>query len=125
MWDIRDYRQIQIKERGSMEMFCFGIFAGMILAVIFIAGGAVYARNTERTNDVDSDCRVYVPSRDRDRSGNQRDNKRMVEQALTVLEYFRVGACRYELEAIDWLEDKLNTDKEEAEYPLGRNDYQE
>jgi len=108
-----------------MEMFCFGIFAGMILAVIFIAGGAVYARNTERTNDVDSDCRVYVPSRDRDRSGNQRDNKRMVEQALTVLEYFRVGACRYELEAIDWLEDKLNTDKEEAEYPLGRNDYQE
>lgn len=34
-----------------MEMFCFGIFAGMILAVIFIAGGAVYAKgNTERTN---------------------------------------------------------------------------
>jgi len=107
-----------------MEMFCFGLLGGMILAVIFIAGGAVYAKgNTERANDVDSDCRVYVPSRDRDRSGNQRDDKRMVEQALTVLEYFRVGACRYELEAIDWLEDKLNADK--AEYPLGRNDYQE
>lgn len=27
-----------------MEMFCFGLMGGMILAVIFIAGGVVYAQ---------------------------------------------------------------------------------
>lgn len=42
-----------------MDMFCFGVFAGMILAVIFIAGGALYAsRDTKRTDDVDSDIRI-------------------------------------------------------------------
>jgi hypothetical protein len=111
-----------------MEMFCFGIFAGMILAVIFIAGGAVYAqRDTQRTNDMDYDCRVYVPSRDRDRSGGQRDDKRMVEEALTVLEYFRVGACRHEIEVIDWLEDKLKTKEVHLMYDgeIGFNPWQE
>ena len=63
-----------------MEMFCFGLMGGMILAVIFIAGGALYARNTEKSNDVDSDIRVYVPCRDRDRSGYQRDNPQMDEE---------------------------------------------
>ena len=66
-----------------MEMFCFGLMGGMILAVIFIAGGAVYAsRDTQRTNDVDSDCRVYVPSRDRTGSGNKRDNPQVDDEAV-------------------------------------------
>lgn len=94
-----------------MEMFCFGIFAGMILAVIFIAGGAFYAqRNTQRTNDVDSDIHIYVPSRDRDRSGNQRDNPQVDDEAVKgILTVMRMSLkySKVELLAIDYCLKKL------------------
>lgn len=94
-----------------MDMFCFGIFAGMILAVIFIAGGAVYAsRDTQRTNDVDSDIRVYVPSRDRDRSGNRSDNLELDDEAVKGILYVMRMSVRYsEVErlAIDYCLKKL------------------
>ena len=94
-----------------MDMFCFGLMGGMILAVIFIAGGAVYAsRDTQRTNDVDSDCRVYVPSRDRDRSGNRSDYLKLDDEAVKGILYVMRMSVRYsEVErlAIDYCIDKL------------------
>ena len=94
-----------------MTMFCFGIFAGMILAVIFIAGGAVYAsRDTKRTDDVDSDIRVYVPCRDRDRSGDQSDNLGLDDEAVKGILYVMRMSVRYsvvERLAIDYCIDKL------------------
>ena len=102
-----------------MEMFCFGIFAGMILAVIFIAGGAVYAqRDTQRTNDVDSDCRVYVPSRDRDRSGNKRDNPQ-VDEVISVLDTLYVGASSEEKAALDYAKECIDIAHKLAEYWKG------
>jgi hypothetical protein len=101
-----------------MTMFCFGIFAGMILAVIFVAGGAVYARNTEKSNDVDSDCRVYVPSRDRDRSGDQSDNPQ-VEEVIDVLNTMRVGASEKEKAAIDYSKECIDIAHKLAEYWKG------
>ena len=102
-----------------MEMFCFGIFAGMILAVIFIAGGAVYAnRDTKRTNDMDSDIRVYVPSRDRDRSGDQRDNPQ-VDEVISVLDTLRVGASSEEKAALDYAKECIDIAHKLAEYWKG------
>ena len=102
-----------------MEMFCFGIFAGMILAVIFIAGGAVYAqRDTQRTNDVDSDCRVYVPSRDRDRSGDKSDNPQ-VEEVISVLDTLYVGASSEEKAALDYSKECIDIAHKLAEYWKG------
>jgi hypothetical protein len=102
-----------------MEMFCFGIFAGMILAVIFIAGGAVYAsRDTQRTNDVDSDCRVYVSSRDRDRSGDQRDNPQ-VEEVISVLDTLYVGASSEEKAALDYAKECIDIAHKLAKYFKG------
>lgn len=98
-----------------MEMFCFGLMGGMILAVIFIAGGAVYARNTERTNDVDSDCRVYVPSRDRDRSGNRSDNPQ-VDEVISVLDTLSVGASSEEKAALDYAKECIDIAHKLAEY---------
>lgn len=131
-----------------MEMVCLGFLIGAVTAIIFVGIGICFGRKEEGTKSerkhitgtsdnkggskdvrVLSDrCTDSVPDvhlRNRSGGGDERDDERMVEQALTVLEYFRVGACRYELEAIEWLEDKLNTEKAEAEYPLGRNDWQE
>ena len=102
-----------------MEMFCFGIFAGMILAVIFIAGGAVYAsRDFKRTNDMDSDIRVYVPSRDRDRSGDKRDNPQ-VDEVISVLDTLRVGASSEEKAAIDYAKECIDIAHKLAEYWKG------
>ena len=102
-----------------MNMFCFGLFAGMILAVIFIAGGAVYAsRDIKRTNDVDSDIRVYVPCRDRDRSGNQRDNPQ-VDEVISVLDTLRVGASSEEKAALDYAKECIDIAHKLAEYWKG------
>jgi hypothetical protein len=105
-----------------MEMFCFGIFAGMIVAVIFIAGGAVYAqRDTQRTNDVDSDIRVYVPSRNRDRGGNRSDNPQ-VDEVIDVLNTMRVGASSEEKAAIDYAKECIDIAHKLAKYFKGETE---
>lgn len=102
-----------------MEMFCFGLMGGMILAVIFIAGGAVYAsRDIKRTNDVDSDIRVYVTSRDRDRSGDQRDNPQ-VDEVISVLDTLYVGASSTEKAALDYAKECIDIAHKLAEYWKG------
>ena len=104
-----------------MEMFCFGLMGGMILAVIFIAGGALYARNTEKSNDLDSDCRIYVPCRDRDRSGDQRDNPQM-EEVIDVLNTMRVGASEKEKAAIDYAKECIDIAHKLAKYFKGETE---
>ncbi len=131
-------------------MLCFGFLIGAVTAIIFVGIGICFGRKEEGTESerkhitgtsdnkggskdvrVLSDrCTDNVPDvrlRNRSRGGDERDDKRMVEQALTVLEYFRVGACRYELEAIDWLEEKLKTKEVHLMYDgeLGFNPWQE
>jgi hypothetical protein len=105
-----------------MEMFCFGLMGGMILAVIFIAGGAVYAsRDTQRTNDVDSDIRLYVPCRYRNRSGNQRDNPQM-EEVIDVLNTMRVGASSEEKAALDYSKECIDIAHKLAKYFKGETE---
>jgi hypothetical protein len=102
-----------------MEMFCFGLMGGMILAVIFVAGGAVYAsRDTQRTNDMDSDIRVYVPCRDRNRSGDQRDNPQM-EEVISVLDTLYVGASSEEKAALDYAKECIDIAHKLAKYFKG------
>ena len=105
-----------------MEMFCFGLMGGMIIAVIFIAGGAVYAqRDTQRTNDVDSDIRVYVPSRDRDRSGNRSDNPQ-VDEVISVLDTLSVGASSEEKAALDYAKECIDIAHKLAKYFKGETE---
>lgn len=102
-----------------MEMFCFGLMGGMVLAVIFIAGGAVYAsRDIKRTNDMDSDICVYVPSRDRDRSGDQRDNQQ-VDEVISVLDTLYVGASSTEKAALDYSKECIDIAHKLAKYFKG------
>ena len=102
-----------------MEMFCFGLMGGMILAVIFIAGGAVYAqRDTQRTNDVDSDCRVYVTSGIRDWSGNKSDNPQ-VDEVISVLDTLYVGASSEEKAALDYAKECIDIAHKLAKYFKG------
>ncbi len=105
-----------------MEMFCFGLLGGMILAVIFVAGGAVYAsRDTQRANDVDSDIRVYVPSRDRDRSGDNGCDQ-SVDEVIDVLNTMRVGASSEEKAALDYAKECIDIAHKLAKYFKGETE---
>ena len=73
-------------------------------------------RLDERTNDMDSDIRVYVPSRDRDRSGNQSDYLGLDDEAVkNILMGMRMSTryCDTERLAIDYCIDKLEGGEDE------------
>lgn len=125
-----------------MEMLCFGFLIGAVTAIIFVGIGIVFGRKDKDNGDdnasadnsgIDRNSEVLlhgrsdsVPDvhlRNRSRGGDERNNTPMEERAVIVLTNFRVGACRYETEVIDWLVDKL--ENATADNPYGFNPYQE
>ena len=107
------------------EVWLFAGVMGMWFCALFLITGILIGRglkdvkgNTERTNDVDSDIRVYVPSRDRDRSGYQRDNPQ-VDEVISVLDTLRVGASSTEKAAIDYSKECIDIAHKLAEYWKG------
>ena len=109
-----------------MEVVTFCITLTTIMCVCLVAMGYVVGRevnddvidknSTERTNDVDSDNRVYVPSRDRDRSGDQSDYLGLDDEAVKGILYVMRMSVRYsEVErlAIDYCIDKLEGGEDE------------
>jgi hypothetical protein len=64
-----------------------GFLAGVTLTLIML--GVSYAMdNNKRQRRDDTDMRIYVPSRDRDRSGNKRGDKqmeRMTSESLAAI----------------------------------------
>ena len=103
-----------------MEVVTFCITLTAIMCVCLVAIGYIVGREvnddvidkniTQRTNDMDSDIRVYVPSRDRDRSGDQSDYLGLDDEAVKGILYVMRMSVRYsEVErlAIDYCIDKL------------------
>lgn len=106
-----------------MEVVIFCITLTAIMCVCLVAMGYVVGREvnddvidkniTQRTNDVDSDIRVYVPSRDRDRSGNQSDHIGLDDEAVKgILTVMRMSVRYSEAErlAIDYCLDRLEAE---------------
>jgi hypothetical protein len=114
-----------------MEVVIFCITLTAIMCVCLVAMGYVVGRevnddvidknSTERTNDVDSDIRVYVPSRDRDRSGNQRDNPQ-VDEVISVLDTLSVGASSEEKAALDYAKECIDIAHKLAKYFKGETE---
>ena len=111
-----------------MEVVIFCITLTAIMCVCLVAIGYIVGRevnddvidkgNTEKSNDMDSDIRVYVPCRDRDRSGYQRDNPQ-VDEVISVLDTLRVGASSEEKAAIDYAKECIDIAHKLAEYWKG------
>jgi len=114
-----------------MEVVTFCITLTTIMCVCLVAMGYVVGRevnddvidknSTERTNDVDSDCRVYVPSRNRDRGGNKRDNPK-VDEVISVLDTLSVGASSEEKAAIDYAKECIGIAHKLAKYFKGETE---
>jgi len=110
------------------EVWIFAILMGMWFCALFLGIGILIGRglkdakgNTERTNDVDSDIRVYVPSRDRDRSGDQRDNPQ-VDEVISVLDTLYVGASSEEKAALDYAKECIDIAHKLAKYFKGETE---
>ena len=114
-----------------MEVVTFCITLTAIMCVCLVAMGYVVGRevnddvidknSTERTNDVDSDCRIYVPCRNRNRSGNRSDNPQM-EEVIDVLNTMRVGASEKEKAAIDYSKECIDIAHKLAKYFKGETE---
>lgn len=90
-----------------MEWGCMGFLLGAITAIIFVGIGVCFGRSDKRELDNDSDVRVYIPDRDRNRSGNNGQLKQMdPKEVMTVLYLLRIGASNKEKHVIDYLIDK-------------------
>lgn len=86
-----------------MEMVSIGFLVGAITAIIFVGIGVQIGRlnqdDTERELDGDTDTRLYVPSRDRNRRSLCGDGEQ--NEIVPVLESLRFGSSRTEREALD------------------------
>lgn len=108
-----------------MEIVIFCVTLTAIMCVCLAAMGYVVGREVnddvidkniaERTNDVDSDIRVYVPCRDRDRSGDNGCNQ-SVEEVIDVLDTLYVGASSKEKAALDYSKECIDIAHKLAEY---------
>lgn len=55
---------------GFIAVFGMGFLAGVTLTLIML--GVSYGMDNKREHGTDTDMRIYIPSRDRNRSGNKR-----------------------------------------------------
>ena len=79
---------------------CIGFLGGAIFsAIFFMAGVLTNAKNDDR----DSDIRIYIPVRDRDRGSYKRDNEFSPEEVKGVLYAMRMGASAYERDVLDYV----------------------
>lgn len=83
-----------------MEWASIGFLGGAIFAAIFFMLGVL---TNARNDDRDSDIRIYIPVRDRDRGGHKRDNEFSPEEVKGVLYAMRMGASSYEREVLDYV----------------------
>lgn len=104
-----------------MEVWIFAGLMGMWFCVLFLITGILIGRGvrndngndkraTKRTDGVDSDIHIYVPSRDRDRSGDKPDYLGLDDETVKGILYVMRMSVRYsEVErlAIDYCIDKL------------------
>ena len=89
-----------------------GAMAGLLFGTIFIGVGIIVGgingtdkRHNNDIPDGDSDIRIYVPCRCRDRGGGH--GSHTVEEKVMMLNTMRVGATWYEKTLIDEISDDL------------------
>ena len=111
-----------------MEVWIFAGLMGMWLCALFLGIGILIGRgvrndkgNTERRDAVDSDIRIYVPCRNRNRSGGQRDNPQ-VDEVISVLDTLYVGASSEEKAALDYAKECIDIAHKLAKYFKGETE---
>ena len=84
-----------------MELFCIGVLAGVVFAIIVFTSGVLYGDFT-REHSGNSDDIIHFSCRDRVRSGAKRKDKSMdAEDVIVALQNIR-RVSRTERDALDY-----------------------
>ena len=93
---------------GSIAI-CITIGALIVFASIGI--GVCFGRYDKEQLNRDSDIRIYIPVRHRDRSGNKNINPPTYEEKMMVLNTLRVGSSAFEQRIIDSIQEDLTNER--------------
>lgn len=88
---------------------CMAIGALIVFASIGI--GVCFGRCDKGQHDSDSDIRIYIPVRHRNRSGNKNNNSPTFEEKMMVLNTLRIGASALEQRVIDDIEEDIKNER--------------
>ena len=94
-----------------MEMGCIGFLLGALVCLVFTGIGVCFGRNDKESHDRDSDVNVYIPMRNRNRSGNKRGCPPTFEEKIMVLNTLRVGSSTFEQKVIDSIQEDLTNER--------------
>ena len=109
-----------------MEMGCIGFLLGAVACLVFVGLGVCIGDRSGKGRDngqsiPDSDVRIYVYNRDRNRGGNKNNNPPTFEEKMMVLNTLRVGISGFEQKVIDCIQEdminernKMDSRREEA-----------
>lgn len=90
-----------------MEINIFCITLSLIMAVLLVGIGVQLGRSDKGQLNDDSDIRIYVPDRSRNRISDHGHTQQMdPEEVTAVLYLLRIGATAREKQVIDYLIDK-------------------
>lgn len=99
-----------------MEINIFCITLSLIMAVCLVGIGVTIGRSDKGQLNDDSDVRIYVPDRHRNRGSDHGQLKQMdPEEVTAVLYLFRIGATSREKQIIDYLIDKEERENNEEQ----------
>lgn len=96
-----------------MEINIFCITLSLIMAVCLVGIGVQLGRSDKEQLNDDSDVRIYVPDRHRNRGSDNGHTEQMDPEEITAILYLlRIGATSREKQVIDYLinkEERENT----------------
>ena len=87
------------------------IVTGALISFALFGIGVCIGRYDKEQPNRDSDIRIYIPVRHRDRSGNKNINPPTYEEKMMVLNTLRVGTSAFEQRIIDSIEEDITNER--------------
>ena len=86
------------------------IVTGALISFALFGIGVCIGRYDKEQPNRDSDIRIYIPVRHRNRSGNKNNIPPTYEEKMMVLNTLRVGASALEQRVIDDIEEEIKNE---------------
>lgn len=87
------------------------ITVGALICFALFGIGVICGRYDKEQPNRDSDIRIYIPMRHRNRSGNKNNNSPTFEEKIMVLNTLRVGSSAFEQRIIDSIQEDLTNER--------------
>ena len=86
------------------------ITVGALISFALFGIGVICGRYDKEQPNRDSDIRIYIPVRHRNRSGNKNINPPTFEEKIMVLNTLRVGSSVFEQRVIDSIQEDIKNE---------------